>query len=90
MRLSSLRYPAYDGVAHGIDRKQPIDTAHANRFPWALIDLYRAGIVFSKDDVLGLADLLNEVIWNQSLSNPMFKNFIDGSNGSFLNRERLV
>jgi hypothetical protein len=64
-----------------------IDTEHANRFPWALIDLYRAGIVFSEDDVLGLADLLNEVIWNQSLTNPMFRNFIDGSNGSFLNRE---
>lgn len=64
----------------------PPDTAHANRFPLAVIDLYRAGIVFTREDVQGLADLFTKVIWNQSLSDPMFANFIDGSNGPFRGR----
>jgi hypothetical protein len=65
------------------DVKNPPDTAHACRFPLAVIDLYRAGIVFTHDDVQGLANLFTKVIWNQSLSDPRFSNFIDGSNGPF-------
>ena len=68
------------------DPNHPPDTAHANRFPLAVIDLYRAGIVFDREDIQGLADLLTKVIWNQSLSDPRFTNFIDGSNGPYRNR----
>ena len=64
----------------------PPDTSHANRFSLAVIDLCQAGIVFQREDIQSLADLFTTVIWNQSLSDPMFTNYIDGSNGPFRNR----
>jgi hypothetical protein len=63
-----------------------VDTMHANRMPPAIIELYRAGIVFDRSYVQGIANLFTKVIWNQSLTDPMFNNFINGSNGVFRNR----
>ncbi|MDE2060648.1 MAG: hypothetical protein KGJ27_13155, partial [candidate division NC10 bacterium] len=63
-----------------------MDTSHANRFLFALVDLYEAGIVFTKDDVVGVSALLTNVIWNQSLADPRFTNFIDGTNYPALNK----
>jgi len=63
-----------------------VDTSHANPASSAIIELYRAGIVFDRSYVQGLADLFTKVIWNQSLTDPMFNNFINGSNGNFRNR----
>ncbi len=62
-----------------------MDTSHSNRPPWTVIDLYKAGMVFSIDDIKGMANLLTKVIWNKSLTEPRFNNFIDGSNGKFRN-----
>jgi hypothetical protein len=63
-----------------------IDTSHANRYTFALVDLYDAGIVFTKDDVAGVSALLTNVIWSQSLTDPRFTNFIDGTNYPALNK----
>lgn len=57
-----------------------LDTSHANRYPYALVDLYKAGIVFTQEYVLGVSTLLTKVIWNQSMTDPRFTNFIDGTN----------
>ncbi len=62
-----------------------IDTSHADVYPAAVIDLYKAGIVFTLEDVKGLAALLTKVIWNQSYEDPRFTNLIDGSNPTFYN-----
>jgi len=62
-----------------------MDTSHSNRPPWTVIDLYKAGMVFSIEDINGMANLLTKVIWNKSLTEPRFNNFIDGSNGRFRN-----
>lgn len=65
-----------------------IDTSHANRVPFAMVELYRAGITFTMDDIMGVGDLLTKVIWdsNYPLSSPRFKNHIDGGNEPFLTR----
>lgn len=60
-----------------------MDTSHGNRYPYTVLDLYKAGIVFTHDDVKGLSRLLTKVVWNQSYSDPRFTNFIDGTNGQF-------
>lgn len=57
-----------------------IDTAHANRFPYMAAEAYISGIVVTRSHVEGLARLLTDVIWDQSLSSPQFTNLIDGTN----------
>jgi len=63
-----------------------VDTAHANRYPYMAVELYRAGIVMTLEDLKGLAELFSNVIWNKSYSNPRFTNFINGSNGIYRSR----
>lgn len=63
------------------------DTQHANRVPCVVISLYREGIELDISYVQGIADLFTEVIWNQSLADPMFTNFIDGGNEVFHGRD---
>lgn len=70
----------WDGPIPPNDPSTLMDTSHANRFPYALVDLYRAGIVFARKDVTGVSRLLTGVIWNRSLTDPRFTNFIDGTN----------
>jgi hypothetical protein len=89
-RGGSPRFEAYRGGLiwdKGLGWKGPIppndpstalDTSHANRYPYAMVDLYKAGIVFTLPQVLGVAKLLTETIWNQSLTSPAFTNFING------------
>jgi hypothetical protein len=57
-----------------------MDTSHANRHPFAVTDLYRSGLVFGASQVQGLANLFTQVIWDGSLEEPRFTNFIDGTN----------
>lgn len=57
-----------------------VDTSHANRYPYAMVDLYKAGIVFTQEYITGVSTLFTNVIWNQSLTDPRFTNFIDGTN----------
>ena len=86
------RFTAYQGgliwdLGIGYDGNPSEDTSHGNRHPWAVIDLYQADLVFSREYVDGLANLLIGVIWNGSLDDPMFTNFIDGSNDEVFGRE---
>jgi len=61
------------------------DTSHGNRYPYAAMDDYRAGNVFTKNDMTLMAlDFYGE-IWNHSTTNPEFSNFIDGTNQPFYN-----
>jgi len=64
----------------------PWDTAHANRIPRAVVDLHEAGIVFTRDDVQGLARLWTRTIWDGSVDDPRFANFIDGTNDKYKGR----
>lgn len=61
------------------------DTSHGNRYPYAAVELYSRGIIFTSQDIIGLSNLLVNTIWNQSLSSPQFTNIIDGSNPTFYN-----
>ena len=46
--------------------------------------MYEAGIEFGLPDVKAVAATLTNLIWNQSESNPMFSNYIDGGNLMYL------
>jgi hypothetical protein len=72
----------------GFEGHAAVDTSHGNRYPFAALELYRAGIVFSLEEVRGLARLLTDVIWNQSPGDPRFSNFIDGSNHRYRKADR--
>jgi hypothetical protein len=61
------------------------DTAHASE-AMLMILAYEAGIVFSLGDVQRMANTLSDIIWNGSISNPMFSNYIDGSNLQYRTR----
>jgi hypothetical protein len=56
------------------------DTSHANREAMFVAYLYEAGLVFSKEDVERMANTFVDNIWNQSIENPSFANYINGSN----------
>jgi len=63
------------------------DTSHANREPMMVASMYEAGIYFQLADLQAMAATFSDLIWNQSLTNPMFSNYIDGGNlayGSYL------
>jgi hypothetical protein len=64
----------------------PIDTAHANRMPYMAVDALEIGIVINRTHIEGLARLLTEVIWDQSIASPRFANYIDGSNARAFGR----
>ena len=59
------------------------DTSHGNREPMMVTAMYEAGIVFQLSDVQALGNTLANNIWNQSLTNPMFNNYISGGNEAF-------
>jgi hypothetical protein len=60
-----------------------MDTSHGNRYPIMAVDLMNSGVTMNRTHITGLARLLTEVIWNKSLSLPLFTNFIDGVNDSY-------
>ena len=60
------------------------DTSHGNREPMMVTAMYEAGIEFQLADVQALGFTLANNIWNQSDTNPMFNNYIDGGNEAFL------
>lgn len=68
-----------------------MDTAHAERLAAVVYDFYKAGTVIDQAILLGTCKLFAlptaSTIWNDDVNNPMFRNFIDGGNGYFLNRE---
>jgi len=56
------------------------DTSHGNREAMMVVSMYEAGIEYQPSDVQELAATLTNVIWNQNYDDPMFSNYIDGSN----------
>jgi len=59
------------------------DTSHANREPMMAASMYEAGIGFQLADLQAMARTFTTRIWNQSQSNPMFANYIDGGNAAY-------
>src|SRR5262249_7610084 len=73
-------------LGHGTEPGHSLDTAHANRVPYMVVDFVRAQVVLTAAQRTGIANLLGAVIWDQSLSSPRFTNYIDGNNDPFLSR----
>jgi len=67
-------------IAAGQNEDGSPDTSHSNREAMMVVSMYEAGIEFQLSDVQLLAATFTNVIWNQSYANPMFSNYIDGSN----------
>jgi len=63
-----------------------IDTSHANRLPFVVIQGFEMGQTFTMTHVTGLANLLTLTLWDLSTTSPQFRNFLSGYNGPFLNR----
>jgi len=61
------------------------DTSHANREPMMVASMYEAGIYFQLADLQAMAATFTDLIWNQSLTSPMFSNYIDGGNAAYQN-----
>jgi hypothetical protein len=55
------------------------DTSHTNREAFLIGQLYEMGRVFSRSDVDRMARTFTDMIWNQSLDDPMFANYLNGS-----------
>jgi hypothetical protein len=63
------------------------DTQHAGRKPMMIVYAYEAGIGgVTPAHLTGLASLLTSVIWDASLANPRFTNYIDGNNSAYRGR----
>jgi hypothetical protein len=60
-----------------------IDTSHGNRYPAAIMDCIAAGIIFDASYILGLSNLLKNIIWDGVILSPQFTNFVDGTNAIF-------
>ena len=56
------------------------DTSHANDEARLVAFTYEARVVFTLNDVQKMANTLSDTIWNGSLDNPMFANYINGAN----------
>jgi hypothetical protein len=61
------------------------DTSHANVMPAFMVRAYESGVE-SRNGVAQLSRLLADTIWNASLANPMFANYIDGVNDYYRTR----
>jgi hypothetical protein len=61
------------------------DTSHAFPVPYYFVRAVEAGLE-SPLDLSRLSNLLLGTIWNKSMTDPMFTNFIDGLNTSALDR----
>jgi hypothetical protein len=70
----------------GYDGMTTWDTSHANRHPYVMFEVLKSGRIFSSSDLAGVERLLTTVIWNGSVTDPRFTNFIDGTNVTYLGR----
>jgi hypothetical protein len=61
------------------------DTSHANVVPYFMVRAYETGVE-SSVPLTQLSRLLIGTIWNGSLTDPMFTNYIDGVNDYFRTR----
>jgi len=60
------------------------DTSHANREPMMVVAMYESGVEFTLPDLQAMASTLTSLIWNQSETSPMFTNYINGGNPTFM------
>lgn len=58
----------------------PGDVSHQDDSIEAIIEAYRAGIVFNITDINTFAYTLSHIIWNKNISSPKFYDIIDGNN----------
>jgi hypothetical protein len=63
-----------------------IDTAHANRYPAAMVAFHETGLAFDRALLRDLAAGFAETVWNQSFAAPAFSNYVDGDNRCFRTR----
>jgi hypothetical protein len=56
------------------------DTSHANREAFLMVSLYESGILFTRGDLERMGHTLTDKIWNQSITEPGFANYLNGSN----------
>ena len=73
-------------VGLGWDSCKALDTSHANRYPYLASELAHRGRIFSPAEITGLARLLSRVLYNGNAADPRIRNFIDGSQCTFITR----
>jgi hypothetical protein len=73
-------------VGLGWDSCKALDTSHANRYPYLASEMAHRGRVFDSDQITGLARLLSRVLYNGNAADPRIRNFIDGSQCTFITR----
>ena len=76
VNLEEIYQPCKDSL--GTKYCSPADVSHAENFIFTAIELYRAGIVFTKEDINKLLYTFLNKIWNQNAADPKFHDFIDG------------
>jgi hypothetical protein len=59
------------------------DTSHANREPMMMAFMHEAGVEFTDADLLRMAHTLTDLIWNGSMDDPLFANYINGGNALY-------
>ena len=61
------------------DSRPGSDTAHGSHMISYLIEAHEQGSYWTTNDMQKFANMVKNVIWNQSLSNPVFSDNVDGS-----------
>jgi hypothetical protein len=62
------------------------DTAHGGVHVYFMTRAYEEGREVRLSHLKGVADLFTTILWNGSISDPMFRNYTNGTNGNFRNR----
>lgn len=55
------------------------DISHTNREAFLMLTLQEMGMVFTRDDLDRMARTLTDTIWNGSLEDPSFSNYLNGN-----------
>ncbi len=63
----------------GTNYCSPSDVSHGESFVFTAIELHRAGIVFTREDIDALRYTFMNRIWDQNISDPKYRDFVDGS-----------
>lgn len=73
-----------DGTPGSVGNQAGVpDTSHANREAFLMMSLYEAGIMFTRADLERMAATLAGAVWNRSVDEPSFSNYIDGSDAPY-------
>jgi hypothetical protein len=55
------------------------DTSHTNREAFLMVSQYESGLNFTREDLARMEATFCDVMWNQDLKDPMFSNYLNGS-----------